>query len=586
MITSELLDSILLEWSYRLKDGIPDVNDPEKVRVLNEVLAERELPLYEEKGFKMAGDADAAYFLGGPKKYYDSWIKKIEAGENFLTITGKEFKIDKNSEFYKLFKGSKGNTKKLLTLFRGKDLKNYQPVIPGPGSDPIPLTMISKKPFTQKITSSGTKDLNTEDGKESLAAYFYSCTNAQIKMVENKLNTGTSSNWKPLSSEKATAALLKDKGKNVVDQIVTFLNDTPTVSKKEHENEIASCIQAISVAKKMKELWGEGLVVDRNDGVFNTIQEAAAEITGLAKNLIDKWCPGDVYMYTKGSVSSIEKIVTEAKKNQSIVSVSNKTVGLNSLFDATDPKVLAVSLKEAKAFGGAATSFTSVKELPTKGIDVQTSGATDAEKTILSNITKAGTKTIKNASKFLETYEDEHTKNISKLEKAIESAAPGTDAKVTLGSEKQASKQLDTNKKLYNVINKNIALRKMIQFFNSFKKIRDTYATKYNAKAMLNYENPLEALTAYGVSLSGFNPTFYKIQAKEDGSPGSLDIFRGRDTLSISSKEILIVDAPGKAGYKITYDSKMGQKLYSTTLDVRFKGELQITITIEEFHTK
>jgi hypothetical protein len=47
MINPELLDTILLEWSYRLKDGIPDVNDSEKVKILNEVLIEFNLPTLE-----------------------------------------------------------------------------------------------------------------------------------------------------------------------------------------------------------------------------------------------------------------------------------------------------------------------------------------------------------------------------------------------------------------------------------------------------------------------------------------------------------------------------------------------------------
>jgi hypothetical protein len=583
MINPELLDTILLEWSYRLKDGIPDVNDSEKVKVLNEVLAEHELPLYEaEKGFQMPSEIKAAYFIS---TYYDAWLKKIESGESFLNTAGIEFKIPKTSDFYKKFKDSKGNVKKLLTLFKTPDGK-YAPVIPGPGTEKLKLPDVSKKPFTLKVSAGGIQDLNTEDGKESLAAYFYACTKNQRKMVEDKLK-GVGKAWTPLKSDLVSDVLLKKKGKDVVDAMVNFLNTTTTINKTKNETEIKACLQAISAARKMEELWGPGLVVDRNDGVFNEIQDAAASITGLSIKLIDKWCPGDVYMYKKGDTSKINTIVKQAKDNDAIVSVE-KIVGLNSLFDDATQLVRAVSLKEAKAFAGAATSFMSTKDLPAGSVDVETEKPTDTDKKLLAAIIKAERekKTVSNASKYIDIYETEHKENTSKLEKSIEKAAKGVDAKITLGSERQASKELNPNKRLAALINKNIAFRKMIDFFDKFKTIRDSFAKKYDSKAIKNYDNPLEALTAYGVSLSGFNPTFYKIQATEDGGPGHLDVFKGRDTLKIQSKEIIIEDAPAKAGYKIMYDSKMGSKTYKTTLDVRFKGELQITITVEEFKSE
>lgn len=47
MITPDIIDELLLEWSYRLKDGIPDINDPEKVKILNQILTENKIVLFE-----------------------------------------------------------------------------------------------------------------------------------------------------------------------------------------------------------------------------------------------------------------------------------------------------------------------------------------------------------------------------------------------------------------------------------------------------------------------------------------------------------------------------------------------------------
>jgi hypothetical protein len=41
------VDSILLEWSYRCKDGVVDLNDPEKKAILEQVLSELGVNLSE-----------------------------------------------------------------------------------------------------------------------------------------------------------------------------------------------------------------------------------------------------------------------------------------------------------------------------------------------------------------------------------------------------------------------------------------------------------------------------------------------------------------------------------------------------------
>jgi hypothetical protein len=134
------------------------------------------------------------------------------------------------------------------------------------------------------------------------------------------------------------------------------------------------------------------------------------------------------------------------------------------------------------------------------------------------------------------------------------------------------------------LIKKNVGLRAMTDFFNNFDKMSRKLASKNPVIA--NYENPLAALTAFGVSLSGFNPTFYKVVANDDGTMGHIDTFNGRDTLEMLNDSVEIIDSPSKAGYQILYKTKMGEKLYQTTLDVRFKSKFEFTVTVEEFKEK
>ena len=37
---TEIIDELINEWSYRLKDGLPDMTDPDKVNVLKQILSE------------------------------------------------------------------------------------------------------------------------------------------------------------------------------------------------------------------------------------------------------------------------------------------------------------------------------------------------------------------------------------------------------------------------------------------------------------------------------------------------------------------------------------------------------------------
>ena len=45
----EVIDKILNEWSFRCHDGIVDMNDPTKVSILNEILANYNLKEQEEQ---------------------------------------------------------------------------------------------------------------------------------------------------------------------------------------------------------------------------------------------------------------------------------------------------------------------------------------------------------------------------------------------------------------------------------------------------------------------------------------------------------------------------------------------------------
>jgi hypothetical protein len=601
-------EDILLEWSYRLPKGFPTMVDGEfgirdEVIILNQILEERGLQVVSLDSFVDNGEpsineatfdlptSGLEYFL---TKYYDKWVDFIKTKKTFATADGETFSIPIDSKFANAFLAVKNDSKKLERLF--KQGNKYLDVIPA-NKKLISLTKISKDPFTAKTSATGINNLNTEDGKEGLVAYFYYQPIELLIELEKRLSGAQPSGkkWSKLSvnADVCNSKLLKSKAVDVIKSIVDFLNSNQSLNKKAHEKEIAACRNAISCAKAIKAKWGEAKIVDRNDGVFNSIQQAASEIIGLSTSLIDKWCPGDIYLYDRDAVNDVKVVVNSSKQNSSIVTVG-KSKGLNSIFDSRSPLVFAISLKEAEALAGGATSLTSFKnqkQLPKGSIDIETSAATNEEKELLRQISlaKRTSKPLKAKSGLYVRYKNLYTNLIIKLEQDVKKAVgKGVQVRLDVKSDRSSVAGQSKEEQLYFYVMKVIALRKVTGFFDNFTEIRDNFASKFKAPSFKNYRNPLEALTAYGVGLAGFNPTFYKVQAEKSQKgviPVALiDTFKGRDSLSLVGSTVMIQDSPTKAGFKILYTCTMGQKTYKTTLDIRFKGELQLTITVEEFH--
>jgi len=72
----KVIDNILLEWSYRCPDGIVDMNNPEKVKILNEILGEYKLLEQEEQSIDDKINAVLSSLKDDEKeKIYKSLIK-------------------------------------------------------------------------------------------------------------------------------------------------------------------------------------------------------------------------------------------------------------------------------------------------------------------------------------------------------------------------------------------------------------------------------------------------------------------------------------------------------------------------------
>lgn len=498
-------------------------------------------------------------------KYFNSWIERIKKGEPFITEIGSEkSEITISPEFVDILEAAKGNIEKFKKIF--KPLGRYIAVIPATDGKQYAINQISKDTFTLKKKEGGIEGSSTADMKEGLASYFYSLGEEGISLAEKKIKSGSSEKINLPMSIVDNPSIIGDKASSLVKKAVLHLNDSQ-ISKEEKN----LYLNAISAAKTIMNIQS-GIVIDRGV-LFNKIRAAATEITSLEA---DKWCPGDVYIYKKEDIKAIEQTVQKALKTKTLVNINEGekviSVGINSLFDLQGALVKAISLKEEDAQHGRATGFISIKRTTGEKLAQGNFKLTEEEKELLS-ASKRQSK-IKNQKKLLEKYQQEYETEKSRFEKLLK------DTEYQIKEVKFISgktKEIPEDKRLLYLVSKSTCYRFMEYYLSNFDSLK-----KFN-DVMAKYNNPLLALTAYGVSLSGFNPTFYKVQSSNKGDITKPSIFKGRDSLNMATEKIDVLDTMGKAGFLFQFITKMGEKNYTTTLDIRYAGTLNISVIVEEF---
>ena len=122
-----LIDKIILEWSYKTKKGYPDLKNKEDLRVFESMFG---LNLQEvlDKGYRVLKFSELVK-RGAPRlvKFYDM----VKAGKSFFTTNGNEIKITFASEEY-------------ADLFNDRDVEGIKKVTGGKVNN-FPFFLDSKK---------------------------------------------------------------------------------------------------------------------------------------------------------------------------------------------------------------------------------------------------------------------------------------------------------------------------------------------------------------------------------------------------------------------------------------------------------
>jgi hypothetical protein len=500
------VDSILLEWSYRCKDGVVDLNDPEKKAILEQVLSELGIDLSEAENedlISLISNSDLFSDFGNLETSGKGTIKLI-----FSNIPNRGSQSDalRNDAYDAL--------KQLVD--QNKDLSNFKKLAPGTGSS-LGSAVVNYKGKDYKLIVKGVSDESSSDTdvKEALVSLFYV---TDITTPFNKENYESRLNQLIETAQKG----IPGESSNASQKVVSYLTAISTDNKPSN---IIFINQPLSSALAIKSAYPDQKLI--RTGLFDIIRNKATSLTGLPA---DKWCPGDVYVQL-GSVGDISKI--------------DNIELLNDLFNdewgETEKPLVAVSLKQAEAQGGKA-------------------------KALLNKYTKA--KEDYNLTSDEINFDEEQFKNgIKDLRNKIKSKISGN----------QNIKYITDSDDLKNDIRflrGKYAALKSVEFL--FRQFNDN-----------EVDDAIVALAGFALSLSGVNPTFFKVTGQKSGEPGKVDTFpRGQNIILYNIdgnyEPIKIEDSSTFGGLKINFKIEKGGNPYLVSINARNNGNTQGTLEIQK----
>lgn len=207
--------------------------------------------------------------------------------------------------------------------------------------------LIRSSELNEEVTLEGTA---TPDFKEGMVVYFSALPIDLLSSIENKLSTPDKKIQLTLPKP-ADKSNYGEKSYGLVKTAIKKLSKNIISDLKE----IELFANALSIAKYIQSLYGKPVQADRGD-VFKKIRDYAVlrvqDVEPKFAKFADKWCPADIYIYNNRE--SVSKVL----------SAKTLKIGddcLNAQFQSdlknTNQGILAISLKEEKAQGGAGGSF-------------------------------------------------------------------------------------------------------------------------------------------------------------------------------------------------------------------------------------
>jgi hypothetical protein len=383
-------------------------------------------------------------------------------------------------------------------------------------------------PKTSILTGKKAGHETTINVKEGLIIYlFYSEINKPtLQNLANVINE--------LKSIKVGNESVDNK---TIDEISRWLDSTPL-----NKTTLNNLIDYWSVANYIKSSISSKNTILTRTGIFDDIRKVGETLTGMRS---DKWNPGDMYAIDRNFLSQISTELNYINRNKPVDAIGL----LNDLFshdfkytNELKGSIISISIKQEKAQGGKAKQYF---------------------------------KKLTNDESSYNVTVDEQNLSVEELQNKID----------------QLRKQISTECKKATV---NVELEQDTKKYEGDKlEIISKYSSLKLASVLLSDgskigENLLGA-AAFSASISGVNPTFFKITGNSNGIP-NITKFQAGETISmlqngVNSKDstVKIIDRNSNKQIIFLFDIAKGEHSYHIHLNARPNGNIQSTLEIEKF---
>lgn len=594
MINPELLDTILLEWSYRLKDGIPDVNDPEKVKVLNQVLAENKLPNYPP--LLMEGTAETNQQEALVCYFYD--IMTGESGEKFVSLydaylaqvskdptkTYDSLLADYGGDIEEITEASNADDKKIINSYKELLGISKRTKFDKSRYDDGKGGLDWKTPHLSIIENEN----SGHNKKQDWITQQYSCAKTIYSKVGSKFRkSGLIDRGKEFNSIKEAGTKLLNGWKDAGVKSAELVDDKWTPA------DVFITTNGYSGIKGTKD------ILSVNEAFYGS-NNTESNTVGISLKMADaRGGKGTSFLQLLGIV---EKEITVSEPVSDDDTLGTKIIKYNTmkryhtkyLANATgelNPK----KIKEfVNYFSGTATPY-NVTDIVKSGIEDEKNKLNKLNKKLV-DVAKIGGNELKKFFKANASDIDGITKNIiEKSDAEIKKLVRDFETKYKNEHDnfkKYASKQtgvsiksdssLDAIKKAFPAEDSlteyiGILSKKALAYKNSSKLVEQW--EKENTKIVKPLEkikqyNPFIALTLFCVCQYGLNPTFYKCIAKPNGGIGEWEEFPNNNLIKKGGTEkVDILDSPTYGGFQMDLELQFNNDLtYKTRLSFTFSN--------------
>ena len=521
----DALDLFFKKYSYKFDKGYPDMNNKQDVLLLESLL--KELGVHLNEAFEDSPNL--------PDDIIDL-KQQIQDASGELGYEIEAVQKSSTGDYFLYFKelGRKNREeRKNIT----QELINNKILTPNNPDSPINTNkngayytdvVIGKKSYRIFVKGSGGKFDTDTNVKEGLVVLLYNSSIDKPFTKENfqeNFNKLKQASFEGISNIKNNLKLYLD----IYDKNIEAASNSKTA--------INNLNDPLSSALTIKKAYPDKKLI--RDGIFNTLRNIGSQVNSGIE--ADKWNPGDVYLQiSEPKVPSIEEVQKDYSK-------------LNGLFvndwGSTDAPLVSISLKQERSQLGKAKGF--LKKFKPSDIE--------------------GTQKEYNLTdEEIEWTPEEYSEGINIIKGKFKTRFPDDEKSLIQYKFDKNPSQLNQLRAKYG------AYKALDYLLDNFSQESDT--------------SPVSALTqlaAYGMSVSGVNPTFFKITGTSTGEPTKPTIFPASATSRLTpGTKIVIEDRPtnGEIGISISVDIMKGNKVIDTkklVVVARNNGGAQGTIDLK-----